>query len=300
MTKKTYDLFISWTGNYGRELSESIKRVFDQIVDSTSKQQISTFVSSIDIGAGKKWRNELDSALTNSSNALIIATQDVIHSDWVAHEAAILSGKVDHLWILLADSPAALLPTPLHDYQLGKLDRQSLSEIASELCENKQIKKPSPKLLNSLYKDFESVKDLYSNQYVTDDEKRWKSRLERALLINKQLQSPFDLYEIINVASSKLVLIAQNHWYMTNDEGKKQEEQFWPRIEKALKRGVDIDIVAMHPDIKPLKLASFKKPPADAISVWSHYMRGNEFPNHVKKTWESLTTDLVTCDRLST
>ena len=128
-----YDLFISWTGSYGKELAQCIKGTLDQVT-SNNERSFKTFVSSVSIELGKKWRDELHDALSDSHFGLIIVTQDIIHSDWIAHEASTLSNR-NRLWFLLADCPAALLPSPLHEYQLGEFNNESITHIFKKFTE---------------------------------------------------------------------------------------------------------------------------------------------------------------------
>ena len=285
---KKYDLFISWTGSYARRIAEAIKRALDQIIDSDGNNQIDTFLSSVDIGCGDEWEKSISLALKKATYALTIVTQDILHSDWVAHETGALSVKAKKVWILLLDSPASLLPTPLRRYQHKELSIQSLSEILGILCASKNIRMPSPSLQESLRKEIKTIRDLFKDRYVTHDENRWNDKIERSLLLSKQGGSPYDLYELVNVATEKLVLIAQNHYFLIDETYRKESEKFWPRIMKALINGVQITIVAMHPDVRPQKLANYETAPVDAISLWSHYMNASAFKNHVDYTWEML------------
>ena len=83
-----------------------------------------------------------------------------------------------------------------------------------------------------------------------------------------------------------MVLVAQNHRYMTDDDNKAENEKFWPHISEALERGVNVDIVGMHPEVNPPKINSEKIP--DALSLWAHYMSAPAFFDHVRSSWDSL------------
>ena len=99
-----------------------------------------------------------------------------------------------------------------------------------------------------------------------------------------QERSAYNLDNLFERATRRLVLVAQNHWYMIKQpEG--SETDFWPKIAAALSRGVTVEIVAMHPDVAQ-PLSDF--PRADAIGAWSQYLKADEFGHHVGLCWETL------------
>ena len=286
------DVFISWTGEYGNRIAEAIKITLDQITmpNSPHEQALLTFVSSKSIENGAQWRTELDTALKEASRGLILVTQEAIYSDWLAHEAGALSRRSERPMIYLVDTPATLLPKPLRDYQCEILDNEKLAALVQKLALRKGAEPPSASLLNNLYKNIEQIRRNKSYQSVTADDIRWRGKLERPLLITSQSQSPYDLEELMNVTSKRLILIAQNHGYMTvqKEDDDSGDKKFWPLVKGMLERGVTVQIIAMHADAKPAKLESAQNGAGDALSVWAHYMRADRFFKHVDKTWEGL------------
>ena len=110
--------------------------------------------------------------------------------------------------------------------------------------------------------------------------------------VGSQGTSNYDLPEIFRVAEQRIVLIAQNHWHMVSsrtDDG----YLYWPQIEKALRRGVTVEIIAMHPDAAPRggflnrKNPTEQSPlPADPLNTWANYMNCDKFVGQVDQMWE--------------
>lgn len=101
-----------------------------------------------------------------------------------------------------------------------------------------------------------------------------------------QSESPYDVDKIFDLAKSRLVLIAQNHFRMTNGDEDTQQRIF-DSVKAALKRRVKIRIIAMHPEVRRKKEdGSYVAP--DAVAVWSEYHKSSEFRKQLNKTWETL------------
>jgi hypothetical protein len=122
---------------------------------------------------------------------------------------------------------------------------------------------------------------------IEEIEERARKRIGNApapVLAFIQERSTYNLDNLFERAKRRLVLVAQNHWYMIKQpEG--SDSDFWPKIAAALSRGVTVEIVAMHQDVAQ-PLSDF--PSADAIGVWSQYLKADEFGQHVGLCWETL------------
>jgi hypothetical protein len=107
--------------------------------------------------------------------------------------------------------------------------------------------------------------------------------------IGTAAHSVFTLRGQIAVAQSRLVLVAQNHWHMVSPQHG-HAEFYWPLLRGALERGVDIDIVAMHPDVGPRgRIGPHQLPAPDAIGVWSAFMNTPEFPDQIEHCWTTFS-----------
>ncbi len=281
-----YDFFISWTGEYGRQLAEEIHVAIDEITKANEPhtKAINCFVSSVSIGNGKDWRRALRNALTRSARGLVLVTQDILHSDWLAHEAGALSSREN--FFLLVDTPLSLLPMPLRDYQCHSLTNDSLATILRELADSKGAT-IQPNTLTRLYSRIGRIRAQFAGTFVTDNDEKWKGKIERPLIISQQSESPFDIAETLKVARKRAVLVAQNHGFMTNPD---TEGRIWPIVKDALIRGVQVDIVAMNSETRPARLAASPEPPVDAAVLWAHYMNAGEFFRHLKVCWNTLNS----------
>jgi len=273
-----YSAFLCWSGDYAREICEEIRDLFEY-----GDERVSVFLSSQDIQAGHRWRETIEKSLAASASGLLIATQDIVNSDWIPHEFGVLATKAQPPQILLLDAPAALLPKPLVDYQHQAFTTERLvawvkrifNEAGADLFPNEVL-------------EFEAKIDAtiarHRQRYVTGDNARWADKFARATIMSKQHNSPFDLEQVLSTARKHLVLVAQNHWFMTKHEGG-GSARFWPQVESALRRGVQIDIVGMHPRVGPSGFSA--EDTANANEVWRHFMGSPDFYKHVRETWDA-------------
>jgi hypothetical protein len=95
-----------------------------------------------------------------------------------------------------------------------------------------------------------------------------------------------DLQAAIRIAKSRLILIAQNHWFMMSAE-KNGSYLFWTLLSEAIVRGVDVDIVAMRAEISSSGLPISGNDPdePDAVALWSLYMGAPQFPRQIDECW---------------
>jgi hypothetical protein len=276
---KPCDLFVSWSGQYALDLALAIRQYF---LDTKSK--ISLFVSAEDISLGAAWQGELKSQLDGAAQGLLLFTQDAAYSDWVLHEAAILSEKRNPIKIFLVDAPQALLPRPLRRFQVTHLSTETLRNLVRSFASVGQAVY-SESHLQQLISRVSEIMERHRGRYVTDDERRWTRNMERPLSMAQQDSSPFDIEQLLSIARQRVVLIAQNHGFMTM-AANNARESFWPIISNALIRGVTIDIVAMHEQAGLSGRPSEDVPSASRL--WSRYMNAPFFEHHLKECWVTL------------
>ncbi|MFS0735593.1 hypothetical protein ABC347_00950 [Sphingomonas sp. 1P06PA] len=108
----------------------------------------------------------------------------------------------------------------------------------------------------------------------------------------EQADSLYDLKSVLALAEQRLILIAQNHWHMAS-----KKDEYWPQIESALLRGVTVEIVAMHPNAGPegrfldrsaAGIDGVAALPADAVDMWTNYLRWPKFIPQLREMWEVL------------
>jgi hypothetical protein len=276
---RSCDLFVSWSGQYALELASAIRQYF---IDTDSR--LSLFVSAKDIALGEAWQREVKSQLDGATQGLLLFTQDAAYSDWVLHEAAILSEKPNPIKIFLVDAPLSLLPRPLRRFQAARMSTEALQNLIHSFVLTGQAIY-SETYFKELNSKVIEIANRHRWKYVTYDEQRWARNMERPISMAQQDTSPFDIEQILSIARNRIVLVAQNHGFMTltSTDGR---EKFWPILLNALERGVRVDILAMHDQVKPIRHASENVP--SAYQLWSLYNNAPHFEHHARDSWETL------------
>lgn len=288
---KPFKGFICWTGAYGLAVAEKIKDHFDKL-----PKPLNIFLSSRNIANNQIWRTALKDGLATSSKGLVIFTQDFPDSPYATFEYATLDAKADDVTVLLLDAPMAVITMPLKERQFDEFSPELLSEWigtffpASDAEKDRKIgaeddenRKESEARLPDLLKAIAEVQDHFRQRSVTSDNGKWGKCYGRPLLMSDQNSSPFELAELLRTAQTRLVLVAQNHYFMTVDP-RGGHEKFWPMVKAALIRGVDIQIVCMKQHVKPPNKKDITVP--DTFEVWGIYMRAEEqFIEHGEKCW---------------
>jgi hypothetical protein len=269
------NLFVSWAGSDAHEIGRLIRSLFHPY-----REQFEVFLSSRDIGVAREWQRRLLEALVNADHGIVIFTQEAIKSDWLIHETAILSSRVE-LTIFLLGAPLEMLPEPLRRFQCASLTHDAMEDWVRGIIKAKGLG-ISDVRRDAFLDEVHTVVRHYEATHVTAENDRWKGVFGRPISIAKQNESPFDLSELIRVAQNRLVLIAQNHGFMTISDG---HERFEEIIFGKLAAGVTIEILAMHPNARPTTTGM---PLPDACSVWAGYMGVPHFGEQMTQCWSVL------------
>ena len=237
----------------------------------------SVFLSSIDLPRGL-WRTHLLDSLHSANAGVVIFSQDGIKSDWQLHESAVLSTRPDNLDIFLLEAPRAMLPLPLRDFQSSLLDRQTMEIWINGIIRDRGLGVDG-KRKQEFLDEVDNVVKSYRHTHVTGAAERWRDILSHPLAITTQGNSPYEISEIIRVAHERIVLVAQNHRFMTDPSGAADacRDQLFLKI----KEGVTVDIIAMHPGCRPAGAD-------DACKVWGLSSGSPYFDDHLKDCWRTL------------
>lgn len=271
-------LFVSWSGEHARQLAAAIRQYF-----LASKSTLEVFLSD-HISHGEPWQDVLKRELNAAKCGLVLFTPNAVDSDWTLHEAAVLSQKRFPIEVMLVNCPRVLLPEPLKSLQVTEFSVSSLQAMINRFASG-GIAKYSEEAFARLQMKLEEIDEKERWRYVTNHEIRWASSFERPWAISRQNGSPFGLEQILRTAKKRAILVAQNHSVMTlriNDA----PERFWGILESHLQRGVDIDIVAMHPDVGIRGVATADTPAARRL--WALYMQSDAFEDHLEQCWQTL------------
>jgi len=86
---KAQKVFISWSGDYSRQVAAAIKKWLPRVL-----QSVEVYFSDTDIEVGSTWYNEIIDALERSDAGLIILTPENITRQWIMFEAGALARGV--------------------------------------------------------------------------------------------------------------------------------------------------------------------------------------------------------------
>ena len=123
-------VFLSWSGPLSREIATAFHEWFELALPFTKP-----WMSSNDIGAGKRWAHALNDSLQNTDFGLIFLTKSNMHAPWILFESGAISKSIEHsrvIPILIDCSPSEMSP-PLSQFQAMKIDRQSIYRLFVEV-----------------------------------------------------------------------------------------------------------------------------------------------------------------------
>ena len=114
-TKKT-KIFISWSGNYSRQISEELKRVLEEVVFPGGG--IKCFVSTQDIASGEDWYRKIKSELHASKLGIMCITKENVKAPWLYFEAgALIGNNLKVIPLLINCDQSSLERTPIRANQ---------------------------------------------------------------------------------------------------------------------------------------------------------------------------------------
>ncbi len=182
----------------------------------------------------------------------------------------------------MRDLPDGLLvPQPLRRFQHVPGDVDTIIRWVQQTASSRGLVIDTPQL-DAFRAEISHVIYDYEETHVSGTSDRWNQSVSRPIAIAKQNESPYDLAENIRVARHRLVLVAQNHGFMTDPNGPR--DRIRDVLFNRISAGLSVDIVAMHPNV----ITNDSALQADASAVWSNYMSAPHFQRHVKRCWETL------------
>lgn len=122
-TRKENKIFISWSGSYSKDIANAIKELLENSV--FSNQQLTCFVSDLDIAPGSNWWNELKKELKSCKMGIICITKDNLLSPWLYFESgAMISKGIKAIPLLFNCDINSLVSTPLNASQAVDFNNQ--------------------------------------------------------------------------------------------------------------------------------------------------------------------------------
>ena len=108
-------IFISWSGKNSKEIAKGIKSVFENKIFT---DELTCFVSDIDISSGADWWNKIKEELNSSKLGIICITKENINAPWIYFEAgAMITHNIPVIPLLINCNTKTIADTPLKGNQ---------------------------------------------------------------------------------------------------------------------------------------------------------------------------------------
>jgi hypothetical protein len=121
------EIFISWSGERSKAVATLLKRWIPDVI-----QQISPWVSHIDINAGTRWNNEIQARLSKVKFGIICLTSENTTASWILFEAGALAKTLDDTFVcpyLVDLKPSDIPGGPLTQFQAKTATREGTWEL---------------------------------------------------------------------------------------------------------------------------------------------------------------------------
>ena len=118
-------VFISWSGDYSREVAEKLSVWIPSII-----QSVDTFFSPDDIGKGENWNNILSKELNDCNFGIICLTPENVAAPWIHFEAGALAKTLDsHVSSVMLGINPSDVKGPLSRFQNTKFERDDFFKL---------------------------------------------------------------------------------------------------------------------------------------------------------------------------
>lgn len=109
------DIFLSWSGERSKIVATQLKKWIPDVI-----QQISPWVSHLDINAGARWSNEIQERLSKVKFGILCITAENVTAPWVLFEAGALAKTLDDTFVcpyLIDLKPSDIPAGPIAQFQ---------------------------------------------------------------------------------------------------------------------------------------------------------------------------------------
>ncbi|SHG23905.1 toll/interleukin-1 receptor domain-containing protein [Bradyrhizobium erythrophlei] len=147
-------VFISWSGELSRQLSEAIRDWLPSAL-----QSVRPYFTPSDIDKGARWATEISEALSASKVGIIVLTRDNLRSNWIMFESGAISSTLDKSRIcpILFDLEPTDLQGPLAQFQVTRFAeddfRKLFHTINSQLGEHSLIENVAQAVFDKWWPD---------------------------------------------------------------------------------------------------------------------------------------------------
>lgn len=150
-------VFISWSGERSKYVALALKQFISDIIQSSQP-----WVSHVDITAGSRWNNDVQTALDQAKYGIICLTQENLAEPWIHFETGALAKSLDESLVcpFLIDLSNSDIPSgPLTQFQAKKADKPGVWDIMvaiNKLAKENNLSEGSlERYFNKWWPDFE-------------------------------------------------------------------------------------------------------------------------------------------------
>jgi len=123
-------VFISWSGDYSREIAEAYRKWLPQVL-----QAARPYFTPSDVDKGARWQSEIAVELEASSYGVFFLTPENLVAPWLMFEAGAISKNVGSSRVtpILFDVDVANVRGPLASFQCMKFAQADLRALTSQM-----------------------------------------------------------------------------------------------------------------------------------------------------------------------
>jgi hypothetical protein len=136
-------LFISWSGERSKALSEGLRDWIPNVINA-----VEPWISSSDIAPGTRWGTEVANQLEKTSFGIICLTRENLTAPWILFEAGALSKFVANANVVpfLLDNKLSEIQGPLAQFQALQVSKNDINKLLVSI--NKAVALAGEKSLN--------------------------------------------------------------------------------------------------------------------------------------------------------
>ncbi|UPU39324.1 toll/interleukin-1 receptor domain-containing protein [Erysipelothrix sp. Poltava] len=123
-------VFFSWSGAKSNHIAKHFRELLENIY-----YDIDIYFSDQDIGAGDKWRSNIENGLDNNDLGIIFLTPDNLSSKWIYFEAGALSKVMsnENIVPIIYDLKPTDISEPLASFQAKSIEKNQILDVVLKI-----------------------------------------------------------------------------------------------------------------------------------------------------------------------
>lgn len=190
-------LFVSWSGEYSRQIAAALKQWIPAVI-----QSVEVFYSPEDIEKGDDWNSRLNQELEECKYGIVCLTPENVKAPWINFEAGALAKTMDsRVSALMLGIETSDVKGPLSRFQNTRFEKEDFKKLVRSI--NRATDKPLdsgvldyifdnmwPHLRTSLADIEEQLKTHFSDgTTMTEPERKENDALQEMLYILRKMDS---------------------------------------------------------------------------------------------------------------